>query len=76
MGLEVTSPPTTIRLNNLGPVYCHPLERVHGDEDDAGVGIDAVLGISVSDGVEDFERLYEIRLRRCVSVRTGGFVEM
>lgn len=32
------------------------MEGVDGDEDDAAVGVDAVLGITIADGVKDCSR--------------------
>ena len=53
MWLQLSSPPTAICLDDLGAIEGDALEWVHGNQHNTGVGIDAMLGISVSNGVED-----------------------
>ena len=52
MRLEFTTSSTIVRLDDLGAVKSDALEGVHGDENNAGVCVYAMLGISISDGVE------------------------
>ena len=60
MGLEFTSPPSTVGLDDLWAIEGDPLERIHGDEDNAGIGVDTMLSITIPDGVKDWrERLCE-----------------
>lgn len=49
-----------VGLDRLGPIERHALEGVHGDEDDAGVGVYFVLGIATSDRVKDFVRTRQL----------------
>lgn len=53
MRLEFTTSSTIVRLDDLGAVKSDALEGVHGDENNAGVCVYAMLGISISDGVEN-----------------------
>ena len=51
MRLDLFSPRATVRLNDFRAINVDALERVHGDEDDARVGIDTMLCISVADSM-------------------------
>lgn len=53
MWLQLPSPTTTIGLDNLGSVESDALERVHGYQDNATIGIDAMLGITIADRMKD-----------------------
>ncbi|KAI3483202.1 hypothetical protein L1887_53982 [Cichorium endivia] len=53
MWLELALASSGVGLDDLGAVEAEAVERVDGDEDDAGVGVDDALGVSVEDGVKD-----------------------
>ena len=59
MGLELSSPPATVCLDNLGAIESDTLEWVDGNKHDSTICVDAVLRISVADGVEDCIRVSE-----------------
>lgn len=50
--LELSSTATIIRLNDLRSIEGDALEGIHGNQDDTTVGIDAMLGITVSNGMQ------------------------
>jgi hypothetical protein len=52
MRLQVSSPTATVCLNNFGTIKGDTLERIDGDENNATIGIDTVLSITISDGME------------------------
>ena len=77
MRFEFASPPTAIGLDDFGTIESNSLEGVHGDENDAGVSIDTVLGIAIPDSVKNWGKT--MRLRRGsagAQGRTGWLVEM
>ena len=59
MGLELSSPPATVCLDNLGAIESDTLEWVDGNKHNSTICVDAVLRISVADGVEDCNRTPE-----------------
>lgn len=52
MWLQFSTPPTAVRLDNFGAIESDALERVDGNENNTAVCVDAMLGISISDGVK------------------------
>lgn len=53
MWLQLASPTTTICLNDLGAIERDALEGIDSDEDDSTVGIDAMLGIAIANGMQN-----------------------
>ena len=53
MGLQVTPPPAAVSLDDLGTIKGDALKGVDSDKYDTTICIDAVLGITVSDGMEN-----------------------
>ena len=53
MWLEFASPSTVVCLDDFGTIESDALEGVHGNEDDSGVRVDAVLGVTIADCVKD-----------------------
>ncbi len=49
--LALSSP--SIGLDDFGSVKRHSLERIDSDEHDPGIGVDAVLRITILNGVQD-----------------------
>lgn len=56
MRLEIASSAATVCLNDLWAIYCYSLEGIHGNQDDSRIGVDAVLSITIADGVENYEQ--------------------
>lgn len=55
MWFQVTPFSTTVCLNDLGAIQSNALEWVNGDEYYAAIGIDAVLSVAVSNGMEHYK---------------------
>jgi len=53
MGLQLAPLPATVGLNDFRSIECDALEGVNGDENNSTVGVDAMLGVTIADGVED-----------------------
>ena len=54
MGLKFASPPAVVCLDDFGTIEGDTLEGVYSDEDDSGVCINAVLGVTIADCVKDW----------------------
>ena len=53
VGLKISSSTTIICLDNFWAIEGHTLERVDGNENDAGICIDTMLRITIADGMKD-----------------------
>jgi hypothetical protein len=62
--LEVSSPSSTVRLDDLGTILGNALKRVHRDQNDATIGIDTMLGIAVPNSVKDWAGIRKDALSR------------
>jgi hypothetical protein len=51
MRLEIAPSSPRVCLDNLGTIHRNALKWIDGNEDDTGICIDAVLGITIADGV-------------------------
>ena len=56
MGFELSSSATIVGLDDFWTVECDALEGVDSNEDDSGVCVDAVLGITIADCVKDWRQ--------------------
>lgn len=54
MRLEFPSPSTAVCLNDLWTIKSDSLERIHGYKDNARVCINAMLGIAIANGMENW----------------------
>ena len=54
MWLEFASPSTVVCLDDFGTIESDALEGVDSNEDDPGVRVDAVLGVTIADCVKDW----------------------
>jgi len=52
VGFEFSSLPSAVSLNDLGAILGDALKRVHGNQDNATISIDAMLGIAVPNGMK------------------------
>ena len=59
MWLEISSPSSTIRLNDLRAILGNTLKRVHRNQNDATIGVDTMLCIAVPNGMEDWAEIEE-----------------
>ena len=57
MGFELTTPPAVVRLDDFRAVERDTLERIHCDENNAGVRVDAMLSITIVDCMEYLRKL-------------------
>lgn len=55
MWLQLATTPTAVGLYDLGAIESHALERIDGNENDSGVSVDAMLGVAVSDCVQNWD---------------------
>ena len=53
MWFEFASPPAVVCLYDFRTIESDALEGVHGNEDDSGIRVDAVLGVTIADCVKD-----------------------
>lgn len=53
VGLKFTPSPATVGLDDLRTIKRYALERVDSDEDYSAVGVDTVLGVAISNGMEN-----------------------
>ncbi len=51
--LKFTSPAAVVRLDDFRTIEGDALEGIDGNEDDSGVRVDAVLAVTIADGVKD-----------------------
>ena len=63
MWLEFASPSTVVCLDDFGTIESDALEGVDSNEDDPGVRVDAVLGVTIADCVKDW-RIEIVATRR------------
>ena len=61
MGLELSSPTAVVGLDDFWAIEGDALEGVDGNEDDSGVCIDAMLGVTIADGVKDYMGTFRVR---------------
>ena len=54
MGLKFASPSAAVGLNDLWTIESDALERIHGNENDAGIGIDTMLSIAIANCMQDW----------------------
>lgn len=76
MGFQFASFPPAVRLNDLRSIESNALEGVNCDEDDTTVGVYAVLGISISDGMQHFQGSICAPNQPIQGGHTRGLVEM
>ncbi len=55
--LEIPSPSSAVRLNDLRTILGNALKRVHRNQNDATIGVDTMLRIAVPDGVENWAEI-------------------
>ena len=56
VGLKVSSPSSTISLDDLRAILGNTLKGVHGDQNDAAISVDTMLCIAVPNGMKDYTR--------------------
>lgn len=54
MRFQVASSPTTVGLYDFWTIKADSLERINSDEDDAGVRVDAMLSVAVTDCMQNW----------------------
>jgi hypothetical protein len=59
MWLEFSSLSPTVRLDDLWAILGNTLKRVHRNQNDATVGVDAMLCIAVTNGVKNWAEIEE-----------------
>jgi hypothetical protein len=60
MWLEFSPLSSTVRLDDLRAILGNTLKRVHRDQNDATVGVDTMLCIAVTNGVENWAEIEEM----------------
>ena len=61
VGFEFTPSPAIVGLNDFWAVQGDALEGIDGNEDDTGICIDAMLGVTIADGVKDYMGTFRVR---------------
>jgi hypothetical protein len=55
--LKVSSPSSTVSLDDLRAILGDTLKRVHGDQNNATISVDTMLCIAVPNGMKDYAQI-------------------